>query len=113
MAAGLSLAGFVTHATHTPEGGERNRELYQQWAGKCSRSFERASEEKGVELLGFFGCQGAPSPQIEVFIHNTILTDQEEWEPYLADVRQRPNAEDIANARAFAREVVARAGLAV
>ena len=101
------LAGFVTHSTYTPEGSGRRRELYEAWAGKCETSFERASQEKGIAWCGYFGCQGAPSAQIEVFIHQTILTDAAEWEAYIADARTHPDEEDIEKARAFARRVLA------
>lgn len=30
----FKMAGFATHATVTPKGGERERELYEKWAGR-------------------------------------------------------------------------------
>ena len=104
------LAGFVTHSTYTPEGGERQREMYEAWAGKCIKSFERASQEKEIEWRGFFNCQGAPSPPIEAFIRREIVTDEKEWEEYVAEVRKHPNDEDIQKAREFARGVLERSG---
>jgi flavodoxin len=104
----FKLAGFVTHSTYTPEGGDRQRELYEAWAGRCVRSFERASQEKGIEWCGYFSCQGAPSLPIEVFIHHEIVTDAEEWETYVAEVRKHPNEADKEKAREFARGVLAQ-----
>jgi flavodoxin len=104
----LKLAGFVTHATYTPEGGERQRELHERWASRCIASFQAASAEKGFAFLGYFGCQGAPSPPIEAFIHHTIVTDAGEWEQYIAEVRTHPDQADLQNARAFARQVLAQ-----
>ena len=106
------LAGFATHATYTAGGGERQQALYEEWAGRCVKSFEQASHEKKFALLGYFGCQGAPTPPIEAFIHRVIVTDEEEWEAYVTEVRQHPNEEDLENARAFARMVLERSGLA-
>ena len=37
------LAGFCTHATYMPEGGERARELYETWAGNCVRTLRHES----------------------------------------------------------------------
>jgi flavodoxin len=103
----FKLAGFVTHATYTPEGGTREREVYEEWAGRCVVSFNRTSQEKGIDFLGYFHCQGAPSSPIEEFIHNTIVTNDAEWEMYIEQVRKHPNTEDLQNAREFARQVLA------
>jgi len=35
----FKMAGFVTHATYTGEGGERKKEMYDRWAGKCEKTF--------------------------------------------------------------------------
>ncbi|MCU0521752.1 MAG: MOSC domain-containing protein [Anaerolineae bacterium] len=101
------LAGFATHSTYTPEGDARRRVLYEAWAGQCTTSFERTCQEKGIAWCGYFGCQGAPSAPIEVFIHQTILTDAEEWEAYIADARTHPDEGDKEEARVFARRVLA------
>jgi flavodoxin len=102
------LAGFATHATYTPEGGERERELYERWASRCALSFRQASQEKGFDFLGYFGCQGAPSPPIEQFIHSTIVTDEDEWEVYVQEARKHPDETDLRKAREFAQEALAR-----
>jgi flavodoxin len=107
-APGFKLAGFVTHASYTPEGGEREKQVHETWASRCALSFRRASQEKGVEFLGYFGCQGAPSPPIEQFIHTHIVTDEDEWQEYVREVRKHPNADDLRRARAFARQVLAQ-----
>jgi flavodoxin len=105
---GFKLAGFVTHASYTPEGGERERQIHETWASRCALSFRAASRERGFDFLGYFGCQGAPSPPIEQFIHNTIVTDKDEWEEYIQEVKKHPNENDLRNAREFARQVLAR-----
>jgi flavodoxin len=104
----FKLAGFVTHATQMPEDGERARELHERWAGECSRTFQRVSEEKRIAFLGYFHCQGAPSPPIEAFIRNTIVTDPDEWEAYIAQVRELPSAEDLEKVGEFALQVLDR-----
>ncbi len=107
-APGFKLAGFVTHASYTPEGGDREQQVHETWASRCALSLRQASREKGFEFLGYFGCQGAPSPPIEQFIHTHIVTDEDEWQTYVREVRQHPDEDDLRRARAFARQVLAQ-----
>jgi multimeric flavodoxin WrbA len=104
----FKLAGFVTHASYTPEGGERQQAAYEVWASRCALSFRRASQEKGIDFLGYYGCMGAPSPPIERFIRSTILTDEEEWEAYIREARGHPSEDDLRKAREFGQEVQAK-----
>ncbi len=103
----LKVAGFATHSCAAPERGERDRELYEKWASGCPRAFETASEEARLELLGYFGCQGAASPQIEEFIHSAILPNEDEWQPFVKELRTHPDAGDLNDARQFARRALA------
>ena len=103
----FKLAGFVTHATRMPEDGERAKELYERWAGNCIGTFEQVSEEKQGAFLGYFHCQGVPSPPIEAFIHNTIVTADDEWKTYVEEVRKHPNEEDLEKAQKFALRILA------
>ena len=105
-AAKFKLAGFVTHSTVIPDGDARQKELYERWAGKCPITFETAAKEKGIDLVGFFNCQGAPSPPIEEFIRRAVIPNDKEWEEYIAEARKHPTSEDVAAARAFARDVL-------
>ena len=104
------MAGFATHATYLPEGGDRRRQLYEQWAGRCVTSFETAGKEKSIAWAGFFGCQGAPSKLIEIFIHRTIIKDRDEWAEYIAETKQHPTEADLANARSFAQATLSDTG---
>jgi flavodoxin len=105
---GARLAGFVTHSTYTPDGGERQKKLHEQWAGKCAGSFEQACAAKGLLWSGYFSCQGAPSKLIEMFIHRAAIKDPAEWPAYIAETKKHPDAQDEARARAFARGVIER-----
>ena len=104
------LAGFVTHATYTHEGGNRERELYEEWAGRCIKSFNQVSQEKNIDFLGYFSCQGAPIPEIAEFIHRVIVTDEDEWKKYKEEVKKHPNEEDIQRAKEFAHNVLLKFG---
>lgn len=105
---GTRLAGFVTHSTYTAEGGDKQRKLYEQWAGRCVSTFEQACAARGLAWSGYFSCQGAPSKLIEIFIRRTVINDPGEWPGYIAETRKHPDAQDEARARAFARGVIER-----
>ena len=104
----FKLAGFVTHATTMPEGEDWKKEMYEKWAGRCQGTFETASQAKGIEFLGYFHCQGAPSPPIEAFIRSTIITDDDQWAEYGEEVKKHPTDEDIAAAKEFIRSLLAK-----
>jgi flavodoxin len=104
----LKLAGFATHSCPRAEGNERDQSLHERWASGCLRSFEEAYEDTRLELLGYFGCQGAASPSIEEFIHSTILPDEDEWQSFVSEVRKHPDATDLRDAKEFAQSVLTR-----
>ncbi|MFW9917970.1 MAG: flavodoxin family protein [Candidatus Thorarchaeota archaeon] len=103
----FKVAGFFTHATTMPD-SDRNKELYDQWAGRCIPSFENACSRKNIEYLGTFHCQGKASEPIEQFIHQQIITDEDEWNQYLADLRTHPTASEIEHAERFALDIIGR-----
>ena len=104
----FKLAGFFTHATYMPD-NERKKDLFEQWAGRCTPSFENPCRIKSIEYLGTFHCQGKASVPIEQFIHQQIITDEDEWNQYLPDLRTHPTETDLANARKFAEEILGKA----
>jgi hypothetical protein len=99
---------LVTHASDTPEGGDREKEVHGTWASRCALSFCQASQEKGFESLGYNGCQGAPSPPIEQFIHSHIVADEDEWQACIEEARKHPDEDDLYEAREYAEQVLAR-----
>jgi flavodoxin len=103
----LKLAGFVTHSTYLNDGSKRRNELFEKWAGKCEGSFIKVCKKKGIEYLGYFHCQGKPSPEIADFIHRVIVTEEEEWQEYIKEVNRHPDEEDILNAKAFVQDILA------
>ncbi len=101
----FKLVGFFTHATTMPD-SERNKQLFDQWAGRCQSSFEKVCDEKNIDLLGVFHCQGKASEPIEHFIHQEIIKDEEEWNQYLSDLRTHPTHNDVENAKNYALELL-------
>ncbi|MBY8984736.1 MAG: hypothetical protein KGD65_06705 [Candidatus Lokiarchaeota archaeon] len=102
----FKIAGFFTHSTTPPEGNTKNKSLYDDWAGNCSKSFEKMKQEKNAEFLGFFRCQRAPSPGIETFIHQTIIKYEDEWQDYIKGTKNHPDQNDLENAKKFAAEIL-------
>ena len=104
----FKLAGFVTHSTYPPEGSERNAELFEEWAGKCEKTFEKLHAETSINYKGFYRCMGKPSKPIEIFIHKRIITDEEEWPEYLEIVKKHPSEIDVENAKKFAEKILSQ-----
>ncbi|MDH4212458.1 MAG: flavodoxin family protein [Candidatus Thorarchaeota archaeon] len=102
----FKLVGFFTHSTYLPDGTNRRKELYDQWAGRCIPTFENACKARDIELLGLFHCMGKASPPIEHFIHQEIIADEDEWNDYLPELRKHPTLQDIENAKNFAKEMI-------
>lgn len=102
----FKLAGFVTHSTYPPEGSERHAELFEQWAGRCEKTFERLQNEKEIDFKGFYRCMGKPSKPIKVFIHKKIITEDEEWAEYKVEVAKHPDENDLRNAQDFTIKIL-------
>jgi flavodoxin I len=102
----FKLAGFFTHSTWTPEQTEYARTFFDRWAGRCIASFEKVSKEKQIDFRGYYNCQGMPSPPIQEFIHNTIVTSDKDWEAYIEEAKKHPSPEDLQKAKEFARKVL-------
>ena len=102
----FKLAGFVTHSTYPPEGSERHAELFEQWASKCAKTYEKLQTEKTIDYKGYFRCMGVPSKPIEGFIHDQIITDEDEWAEYLNVIVKHPNEIDVENAKKFAKDIL-------
>ena len=95
---GQKMAGFITHfAPAYPD----------QAMDGFTEPIKTACQEKGMEYKGCFDCQGALTESLhEMVKKNQKLTD-EQWEGMVKQMTGRPNEEDVANAKAFAKEVLA------
>jgi flavodoxin len=101
-----AIAGFYTHSTFLPEGEEKKIKLSEEWSGNCSKTFEKLEKEKNVNFKGYFRCQGKPTPGIERFIHESIITDEEEWAVFIKELKKHPNETDIKKAEKFALDIL-------
>ena len=93
----FKLAGFITHASSAYE-----RSGFE----KCITTFETISAAKQIPFLGCFDCQGYLSPDIQPYVKKARKASDDEWSAIVEKMTGRPNAEDEANARHFARTVV-------
>jgi len=106
----FKLAGFYCHSTMKRNDPlPRSEELFDKWAAKGIKTFKHISDSKGIDLIGIFNCVGAPSPEIQVFIKNEIITDENEWDTYFDQVMEHPNSKDLDDARIFAEKVLNKA----
>ena len=102
----FKFAGFYTHSTVLPQGSERNKQLFDRWAGKCHEVFEKTANDKKIEFFGDFHCQGSANFFIEKFIHLNIITDKEEWNKFKPMLRKHPTQEDFDNVQQFTDEIL-------
>ena len=51
---------------------------------------------------------GKASPPIEHFIHQEIVTDEDEWNEYLPELHKHPTPEDMENAKKFAKKMITK-----
>ena len=102
----FKLAGFYTHSTTPPEGSERNKQLFNDWAGLCHKVFDKITKEKKIDFLGDFHCQGKASFLIEKFIHFKIIKEKEEWHATKKEMRLHPTQSDLDNAKEFALNIL-------
>ena len=95
---GQKIAGFITHAaTAYPE----------QDMERFTEPIKTACNEKGMEYKGCFDCQGFLSEALHEMVKtNQNLTD-EQWEERVKQMTGHPNEEDVANAKAFAKDMLA------
>jgi len=96
-ASNLTLAGFITHAgaVYPPQDLEA-----------MAQPFSNACQEKGIDYKGCFNCQG----YLGDFMHEAVqkmqnLTD-DEWAENVKQMTGHPDADDEANAKAFAKSVL-------
>ncbi len=102
----FKLAGFITHSCYPPEKGGIYEEMFEKWAGKSRKSFEKIAAEKKLDFIGFFRCMGAATAPIENFIKTEVISDEKEFEEFLLESRKHPDEKDLSNAKAFAQKII-------
>ena len=97
-ASGQKMAGFITHSA--PAYPEQAMDGFVE-------PIKTACQENNIEYKGCFDCQGFLTESLhEMIKKNQKLTD-EEWNKRVEQMTGHPDDEDLNQARAFAKEVLA------
>jgi len=92
------LAGFITHMA--PAYPDQDMEAFTE-------PIKTACKEKGIEYKGCFDCQGFLAEAMHGPVQKKLNMDDEQWAGMVKAMTGRPNEEDVANAKACAKEVLA------
>ena len=91
------MASFITHfAAAYPN---------QDMDG-FTEPIQAVCKEKKIEYKGCFDCQGALTESLHEAVKKKLNLSDEAWEDMLRQMAGHPNEEDVAKAKAFAREVL-------
>ena len=94
---GQKLAGFITH--FAPAYPDQDMEGFTE-------PIKAACKEKGIEYIGCFDCQGALTEPLHEAVQKKLNLNDEQWADMVKQMTGHPNEEDVANARACAKEVL-------
>ena len=94
---GQKLAGFVTHMA--PAYPDQDMEAFAE-------PIKTACKEKGIEYVGCFDCQGFLAEAMHAPVQKMLKMSDEQWADMVKQMTGRPNEEDVANAKAYAKEVL-------
>lgn len=95
---GQKLAGFITHMA--PAYPEQDMEAFAD-------PMKAACSDKGIEYKGCFDCQGFLVESMHEMVQKKLNMDDEQWAGMVKQMTGRPNQDDEANAKAFARSLFA------
>ena len=94
---GQKMAGFITH--FSPAYPDQDMEGFTE-------PIQTACKEKGIEYKGCFDCQGALTESLHEAVQKKLNLNNEQWAGMVKQMTGHPNEEDVANAKACAKEVL-------
>ena len=94
---GQKMAGFITHMA--PAYPEQDLEA-------LADPIKTACREKGIEYAGCFDCQGFLAEAMHEAVQKKLNMSDEQWAEMVKQMTGHPNEEDMANAKACAKEVL-------
>ena len=94
---GQKMAGFITHLA--PAYPDQDMEGFTE-------PIQAACKEKKIEYKGCFDCQGALTESLHEAVQKKLNLSDEQWKDMVKQMTGHPNEEDVAKAKAFAREVL-------
>ncbi|MBW2368677.1 MAG: flavodoxin domain-containing protein [Deltaproteobacteria bacterium] len=95
---GQKMAGFITHSAPA---------YPDQAMDEFTEPIKKSCTEKGMEYKGCFDCQGFLTEALHEMVKNNQKLTDEQWEETVKQMTGHPNEEDMARAKAFAKEVLA------
>ena len=94
---GQKMAGFITHMA--PAYPEQDMEAFAD-------PIKTACKEKGIEYVGCFDCQGFLAEAMHAAVQKKLNMSDEQWAEMVKQMTGHPDDEDVANAKACAKEVL-------
>ena len=94
---GQKMAGFITHMA--PAYPDQDMEVFTE-------PIKAACKDKGIEYKGCFDCQGFLAEAMHGPVQKKLNMDDEQWAGMVKAMTGHPNEEDVANAKAYAKEVL-------
>lgn len=94
---GQKMAGFITHMA--PAYPEQDMNAFAD-------PIKAACKAKGVEYVGCFDCQGFLAEAMHAPVQKKLGLSDEDWAGMVKQMTGHPNEEDVANAKACARDVL-------
>lgn len=95
---GQQMAGFITHMA--PAYPEQDMEAFAE-------PMKAACKEKGIEYKGCFDCQGFLAEPMHALVQKKLNMDDDQWTQMVKQMTGSPNQDDVANAKAFVKELFA------
>ena len=96
---GQKMVGFMTHAGPAyPE----------QIMSTFTEPYKIACEKNTLKFLGYFSCQGFLNPAVHEMVKKSQNLTDEQWVERVKQMTGHPNADDLAKAKAFTKEVLAK-----
>lgn len=92
------IAGFITH--FAPAYPEQDMDGF-------TKPIKAVCKEKNIEYVGCFDCQGALAKPMHEPVQKMLKMSDEAWAGMVQQMTGHPNEEDVANAKACAKEVLA------
>jgi flavodoxin len=91
------MAGFITH--FAPAYPEQDMNAFTE-------PLQAACKANQIQYIGCFDCQGALDASMHEAVQNKLGMSDEAWAGMVEQMTGHPNKEDIANAKACAKEVL-------
>lgn len=99
QAPGFKMATLITHlsAAYQTQGFE-----------KGLNTLDETAKEKQIEYLGSYDCQGKLAPAVQPAVQKARGMNDQDFKKYMDELDQHPNAEEIAGAAAFAKDIASK-----